>query len=81
MLHIHFSVGNALGTVDEHGDVVRMSGADDACHVVDGAEGVVHMPHADELGAWRDEAFEFAEDEVAVLVDGDGTEFSLGWRR
>ena len=45
--------------------------------VVDGAEGVVHMPHADELGAWRDEAFEFAEDEVAVLVDGDGTEFSL----
>ena len=65
-------MGDGLSTVDQHGDVVPVSDVDDALHVVDGAEGVVHVTHADEPRARRDESLELAQDEVAVLVRRDG---------
>ena len=70
-MHIDRRVSNGLCTVDEHRDVVPVGDVDDTLHVVDGTERVVHMSHADEARARRNESLELAQDEVAVLVRGD----------
>ena len=73
-LHIDRRVGDGLSTVNQHGDVVRMSNLDDTLHIVDGAEGVIHMAHADEPRTRRDDALELRENQVAILVGGDGAQ-------
>ncbi len=50
-----------------------MGDVDDALHIVDGAEGVVDVADGDEARSRRDESFQFGEDEVAVLIGGDGS--------
>ena len=71
LLHIHRRMGDALSTIDEHRDVVRVGDVDDAPHIVDGAEGVVHMPHADEPCARCDESLELREYQVTVFIRRD----------
>lgn len=71
-LYVDRSVSYGLCSVDEHWHVVRMSYVDDAFHIIDSAEGVVDMSHTDETRARCDETLQFGENEVAVLVDGDG---------
>ena len=70
-LYIHRCMGDALSTIDEHRDVVRVCDVDDTSHIVDGAESVIYMPHTHKTGPRCDESFQFREDEVAVLVCGD----------
>ena len=76
LLHIHRCVSNRLCSVNQHGDVVRVGDVDDTLHIVDGAERVVHMTHRDKAGAGRDDALELGENQVAVLVRGDGLQRS-----
>lgn len=66
-------MGDALGAVDEYGDVVAVGGLYDVCDGVDGSEGVVDVPDGNEFGAGGDELFVVVEQEVAVGVAGDGT--------
>ncbi len=71
-LHINGRVGYALRAVHKDGDATAVGRLDDARHVVDGAEGVVDVPHGDELGAWREQSLILVEQEITVGADGDG---------
>ena len=51
LLHIDRRVGYRLRSVNQHRDVVRVGDVDDALHIVDGAEGIVHMTYTHETGA------------------------------
>ena len=45
LLNVHGCVGNRLGTVYQYGDLMCVGDVDDARHIVDGAERVVHMTY------------------------------------
>ena len=67
-------MGDGLRSVDEHWYAVGVGYADDGAHIVDGAKGVVDVTYGHELGLWCDETLKLGEDEVAILVNGYGTQ-------
>ena len=61
VLHINLEVGRALGSIDEDGDIVGMSYADDVLDWIDGAEYIADMCDADEAGAVVEERFDIVK--------------------
>ena len=73
-LNVNLGVGYGLCSVDEHGNAVGVGYADDGAHIIDSAEGVVDMTNRHKLGLGRDETLKFREYQVAVLINGYGTQ-------
>ena len=73
-LHIHRRMGYRLSTIDEHWNLVRVGNVDDSSHIVDSAERVVDMSHADKPCARRDESLELREYQVTVFICRDSAQ-------
>ena len=67
-------MGNALRSVYEHGYIVRVGNLNDTLHVIDSAERVVYMTHADKPCAGRDDTLKLREYQVSVTVSRDSLE-------
>ena len=73
-LHVDGHVGDALGTVHQHGDAVGMGGGYHFAHGVHRAEDVADVRHADEARAVGEEPLVFIQQQLAAVVHGDDAE-------
>ena len=61
VLHVDAEVGRALGSIDEDGDIVGMSYADDVLDGIDGAEYIADVCERDEASAVIDKGLDIVE--------------------